>query len=433
MTIGTVAVDPNDPNVIWVGTGENNRGCESYFGIGLLRSPDGGATWELRNGTDFATLDDMASFANVIIDPRDSNHIITGGRIRGCADGSGPPGGIYTTNDGGQAWIARLANTEVYEIAQDPAVLDIYWAATSRGIYKSTDNGVTWDLQTASGLPNGSVGRTELAIAPERRQHRLRVVLHRRELVLAHPGRRRQLVPEGQRQQRLRRAVLVQHGPAGAPHGPLDRLSRHGPRLQVHQRRIELDRPLQQLGLEPDRPPGHASSADAPEQSQHDLRRFRRRNLEEHERRVELHQPQRQPEHHAVLRGGHRRPESRRDLRRGPGQQLARAHDLGRLGPADGHGRRFRLPDRSAGLGHLLHHFLPRDLSEDLPLDRRPVRLVRLHHGRRQRDQLQRSRELGHALSRGSDEPEHPLYRHAAGLPVRQLRQPLDRAGPPAT
>jgi len=167
MTIGTVAVDPNDPNVIWAGTGENNRGCESYFGIGLLRSPDGGETWEVRNGTDFATLDDLASFANVIIDPRDSNHIVTGGRIRGCADGSQSSGGLYTTNDGGQAWIVRLSNTEVYEIAQDPAVFDIYWAATSRGIYKSTDNGVSWNLQTASGLPSGSsIGRTELAIAP---------------------------------------------------------------------------------------------------------------------------------------------------------------------------------------------------------------------------------------------------------------------------
>ena len=42
MTVGAIAIDPNDANVIWVGTGENNRGCESYFGIGLLRSADGG-------------------------------------------------------------------------------------------------------------------------------------------------------------------------------------------------------------------------------------------------------------------------------------------------------------------------------------------------------------------------------------------------------
>jgi hypothetical protein len=167
MTIGTVAVDPNDPDVIWAGTGENGRGCEDYFGVGLLRSADGGATWEPRNGTGFATLNEMASFANVIVDPRDSNHIITGGRIRGCSDGSSSSGGLYTSTNAGLTWVPRIADAELYEIAQDPTVLDIYWAATSSGIYKSINNGVDWTRQTASGLPSGGgIGRTELAIAP---------------------------------------------------------------------------------------------------------------------------------------------------------------------------------------------------------------------------------------------------------------------------
>jgi hypothetical protein len=165
MTIGTAAVDPNDPNVLWVGTGENGRGCESYFGIGLLRSADGGATWETRNGSPGNSLEDLASFADIVVDSRDSNHIVTGGRIRNCVNGSTYTGGIYTTDDGGLNWTRRLT-AETYEIAQDPAVLDVYWAATSNGIFKSTNNGVTWIQQTASGLPNNGVGRTELAIAP---------------------------------------------------------------------------------------------------------------------------------------------------------------------------------------------------------------------------------------------------------------------------
>jgi len=165
MTIGTVAVDPNDSNVIWVGTGENGRSCESYFGIGLLRSADGGATWEPRNGNPGSSLEDLASFANVVVDPRDSNHIITGGRIRNCVNGSTFTGGIYTSDDGGLNWAKRLS-VETYEIAQDPSVLDVYWAATSNGVFKSTNNGVTWIQQTASGLPSNGVGRTELAIAP---------------------------------------------------------------------------------------------------------------------------------------------------------------------------------------------------------------------------------------------------------------------------
>ncbi|HEX6852708.1 MAG TPA: hypothetical protein VF139_15030 [Candidatus Polarisedimenticolaceae bacterium] len=166
MTIGTVAIDPNDPDVVWVGTGENNQGCESYFGIGLLRTTDGGLTWEARNGSGASTLQDLSSFANVVVDPRSSSRIVTGGRIRGCTSGAEANGGIFTSDDAGLTWTQRLANTPVYEIAQDPAVLDTFWAATERGIYKSTDNAVTWVLQTASGLPNGATGRTELAIAP---------------------------------------------------------------------------------------------------------------------------------------------------------------------------------------------------------------------------------------------------------------------------
>jgi hypothetical protein len=166
LTIGTVAVDPNDPGVIWAGTGENNQGCESYFGIGLLRSGDGGLTWEPRNGTGGQTLDDLSSFANVVIDPRDSAHLVTGGRIRGCTSGSSSNGGIYTSTDAGLTWTLRLADTAVYEIAQDPIVPDTYWAATGAGVYKSVNNAETWVLQTSSGLPSGSTGRTELAVSP---------------------------------------------------------------------------------------------------------------------------------------------------------------------------------------------------------------------------------------------------------------------------
>lgn len=166
LTVGTVAIDPNDPNVIWAGTGENNQGCESYFGIGLLRSADGGTTWEPRNGTGATSLDDLSSFADVVVDPRDSSRIVTGGRIRGCTAGSSTSGGLFTSEDGGLTWTERLANVAVYEIAQDPVVLDTFWAATAAGVYKSTDNAVTWALQTASGLPSGSTGRTELAVSP---------------------------------------------------------------------------------------------------------------------------------------------------------------------------------------------------------------------------------------------------------------------------
>jgi hypothetical protein len=165
LTVGAIEVDPNDSDVIWVGTGENVVGCESYFGVGLLRSSDGGATWEPRNGSD-ELLADLSMFADIVVDPRDSNHVVTGGRVRGCSGGSSVPGGLYTTEDGGQTWVQRLSGVSVYEIQQDPAVLDVFWAATDQGLYKSTDNAETWVKQTASSLPSSGTGRTELTVAP---------------------------------------------------------------------------------------------------------------------------------------------------------------------------------------------------------------------------------------------------------------------------
>lgn len=164
--VGAIAIDPNNASVIWVGTGDYNTGCEDYFGIGLLRSLDGGISWVARNGGGSATLDDMSAFSSVIVDPRDSNHVVIGGVRRGCTSGSASNGGIYTSNDAGASWSKRLADIAIHEVAQDPINRDIWWAATSQGIYKSTNNAVTWTVQTASGLPSSGVGRCEIAIAP---------------------------------------------------------------------------------------------------------------------------------------------------------------------------------------------------------------------------------------------------------------------------
>ncbi len=166
LAVGAIEVDPNDPNVLWVGTGDNIFDCEGYFGIGLLRSGDGGATWELRNGSGAATLEDLSSFAGITVDPRDSQRIVAGGRNRGCSSGTSQPGGIYSSDDGGATWVKRLANTEIHEIARNPDLPDILWAATRKGVFRSLDNGTTWVAQNATGLPHGNLGRTEIAIAP---------------------------------------------------------------------------------------------------------------------------------------------------------------------------------------------------------------------------------------------------------------------------
>lgn len=166
LAVGAIAIDPNNPDILWVGTGDNISGCESYFGIGLLRSDDGGLTWEVRNGSGANTLDDLSSFGGINIDPRDSDRMVVGGRWRGCTSGTQFDGGMYTSDDGGLTWTNRLFTTEIHEIARDPVVLDTLWAGSDDGVYKSVDNGQAWTLQTFPGLPSGFVGRAEIAIAP---------------------------------------------------------------------------------------------------------------------------------------------------------------------------------------------------------------------------------------------------------------------------
>jgi photosystem II stability/assembly factor-like uncharacterized protein len=171
-TIGRIVVDPASPNVLWAGTGENSSYCEEYFGIGLMRSEDGGATWEARNGTGTNSLTNLSSFAAICIDPRNSSRLVVGGFWWGCSRGAYGEGGIFSTDDAGLTWTKRLTG-RVTQIARDPSNPDILWAGissglwneSSGGVFKSTDAGHTWSPVTAAGLPSGSTGRVEVAIA----------------------------------------------------------------------------------------------------------------------------------------------------------------------------------------------------------------------------------------------------------------------------
>lgn len=164
-TIGTIALDPNNAGTIWVGTGENVMPCEAYFGIGLLRSRDGGATWERRNGAGANTLMSLSTFSSIIVDPRDSDHIIVGGSVRGCAEDLYLPGGLFTSTDGGLSWVARLINKSIMRITMDPKNPSVLWAGSfDDGLYRSTDGGNRWTR--VPGLPNGQVGRVDVVVAP---------------------------------------------------------------------------------------------------------------------------------------------------------------------------------------------------------------------------------------------------------------------------
>lgn len=174
-SMGTVVMDPKNPNAVWVGTGENNSQRSVGYGDGVYRSDDGGRTW--RN----MGLKDSQHIARILIDPRDSNTVYVA--AQGPLWGPGGDRGLYKTTDGGKTWNPSLKiseNTGVTDVVMDPRDPNVLYAAAYQrrrhvwtlidggpesAIYKTTDAGANWS-KLANGLPNGEMGRVGLAIAP---------------------------------------------------------------------------------------------------------------------------------------------------------------------------------------------------------------------------------------------------------------------------
>jgi photosystem II stability/assembly factor-like uncharacterized protein len=167
-SIGDVAIAPNDANLVWVGTGENNNRQSSSWGDGVYKSTDGGKTWKNMG------LRDSKHIARVIVDPVD--HDVVYVAALGSLWGAGGERGVYKTSDGGLTWSRSLTtdeNTGATELVMDPSNNKTLYAATYQrrratwgmngggpgsAIYKTTDAGRTWTKLT-KGLPEGAMGR----------------------------------------------------------------------------------------------------------------------------------------------------------------------------------------------------------------------------------------------------------------------------------
>lgn len=174
-SIGTIAIDPNNTDHIWVGTGENVSGRHVGWGDGIYLSKNGGKSWQNMG------LSKSEHIGKILVDPRNNQTVLVA--AEGPLWSAGGDRGVYKTVDGGQTWQHVLSideDTGVTDIEFDPSNPDVIYAAAYQrrrktwsllaggpksGIYKSTDNGNTW-REIRTGLPKGDKGKIGIAVTP---------------------------------------------------------------------------------------------------------------------------------------------------------------------------------------------------------------------------------------------------------------------------
>jgi hypothetical protein len=169
LTIGALLVDPASANTVWVGTGERQSSCARYFGLGLFRSTDGGATFQARNGAGTTALQ-LSYVTSIARHPTSASTLLVSGEGFCQADGSKTTGGVYRSSDSGATWTRVLGGTGS-DVIYHPTTPNVVYAAMSNdGVYKSNDGGVTWALASSGMVTGSAIGRLRLALAPSSTQ-----------------------------------------------------------------------------------------------------------------------------------------------------------------------------------------------------------------------------------------------------------------------
>src|SRR5947207_5153950 len=185
-SIGAVTIDPKNPKVVWIGTGEAWTRNSTSIGDGVYKSTDGGENWTNMG------LKDSEHISKILIDPKDGNtvYVCVPGRLWSDSDERG----VYKTTDGGKSWTKILKgvnnSTGCSMMSMDPrdskTLFAGLWdfrrkgwtfrsggetdtASSGSGLFKSTDGGATWkelDEKSAPGLPAKPWGRIAITAAP---------------------------------------------------------------------------------------------------------------------------------------------------------------------------------------------------------------------------------------------------------------------------
>ncbi len=174
-SIGCVAVDPNTPKTVWVGTGETWTRNSTSYGEGLFKSTDGGNTW-----TEIEGFENSERISSIEINPSNSDEMYVG--VLGALWGDSEDRGVYKSTDGGATWKKIFyigEGTGISDLVMDPENPNTLYASawefrrtawsfnsggTKSGLFKSTDGGATWN-KIHNGFPSGPLGRIAFALA----------------------------------------------------------------------------------------------------------------------------------------------------------------------------------------------------------------------------------------------------------------------------
>ena len=168
ISLGDVALAPSNPDIVWIGTGEQNSVRSSQFGDGVYRSLDAGETWQHMG------LAESRHIGRILIHPENPDIVYVA--AMGSLWGPGSQRGLYRSTDGGENWTALLQPSEytgVVEVQMHPANPKILFAATFQrerrmwsmigggdegGLFRSDDGGDSW-RRVGNGFPTDAVGR----------------------------------------------------------------------------------------------------------------------------------------------------------------------------------------------------------------------------------------------------------------------------------
>ncbi|SPF48763.1 conserved hypothetical protein [Candidatus Sulfopaludibacter sp. SbA4] len=174
-SIGSIAVAPADPNILYVGTGEGCLRGNISYGDGVYRSNDAGKSWKNLG------LRDTRHIPKVLIDPRNPDVVLVA--ALGHAFAPNAERGVFRTTDGGATWTKVLYvddSTGATDLAFAPQNPNVVFAAMYQvrrqpwtfssggpgsGLYRSSDGGATWQRLQGNGLPEGPLGRIGVSVS----------------------------------------------------------------------------------------------------------------------------------------------------------------------------------------------------------------------------------------------------------------------------